>query len=145
MPNPENITKLTHEQLAEYGRRGAIKSNENRRLRKAMRDELIMILSLPVQKKTKNAATKLLTVDKAKAIEDFSKKNTTVQTQILLQLSQMARKGNLKAIQLIFEITGEAKQEVNVNLNAGDEMKQYYEELTYQLKNRQIEGVDDDD
>lgn len=145
MPNPENLSKLTHEQLSANGRKGALKANENRKLRKSMQEEMLLILSLPMKKKTKDAVNKLLTVDKAKALEEFKGKNTTVQTQMMLKLAQMAMTGNIKAMQLILELSGETKQEVNLNLNAGNEMKQYYEELTYQLKNRQIEGLDDDD
>ena len=110
MPCPENITKLTHEQLSEYGRRGNIKSHETKRRKKAMKEELLLILSLPVKRSVGTAAKKLLTVDKAKALADFSSQNTTVQTQILLKLTQMAMSGNIKAMQLIMELSGEANQ-----------------------------------
>ena len=110
MPNPENIRNLTHEQLSENGRKGALKANENRKRRKAMKEELLMILSLPVKKSTKDAVNKMLSVDKAKALEDFKGRNSTVQTQILLKLSQMAMSGNLKAFELILDLSGERTQ-----------------------------------
>lgn len=110
MANPENITRLTHEQLSANGRKGGIKSQENNRRKKAMKEEMLLILSLPVKRSTTNAANKLLSVDKAKALADFSSKNTTVQTQILLKLTQMAMSGNIKAMQLIMELSGEANQ-----------------------------------
>lgn len=110
MPNPENITNLTREQLSANGRKGGTISAKRRQQKKAMAEELRMILALPIKRSVKDAANKLLVTDKAKAIEDFSKKNTMVQTQILLKLTQMAMSGNLKAIELIIELTGEAKQ-----------------------------------
>ena len=112
MPHPENITNLTREQLSENGRKGAIKSNEVQRQKRAMKEEMLMILSLPVNRNVKNAAQKMLTVDKAKALNDFRSRNTTVQTQILLKLTQMAMSGNLKATQFIMELSGETNQKV---------------------------------
>lgn len=110
MPNPENITNQTREQLSANGRKGAAVAAKRKQQKKAMAEELKMILALPIKRSVKDAANKLLVTDKAKAIEDFSKKNTLVQTQILLKLTQMAMSGNLKAIELIIELTGEAKQ-----------------------------------
>lgn len=109
MANPENITNQTKEQLSANGRKGAAKANANRRLKKAMAEEIRLILSLPMKRSIGNAANKLLIADKAKALEDFSKKNTTVQTKILLKLTQMAMSGNLKAMKLVMELTGDIK------------------------------------
>ena len=110
MANPENITNLTKEQLSANGKKGAQRSAAIRRQKKAMREEMIMMLSLPVKRSVRNAANKMLTIDKAKALADFSSRNTTVQTQILLKLTQMAMNGNIKAMQLIMELSGEMNQ-----------------------------------
>lgn len=110
MANPENITNLTKEQLSANGKKGAQRSAAIRRQKKAMREEMIMMLSLPVKRSIRNAANKMLTIDKAKALADFSSRNTTVQTQILLKLTQMAMNGNIKAMQLIMELSGEMNQ-----------------------------------
>ena len=110
MPCPENITNLTREQLSENGRKGAAKTNQIRKAKKLMAEELKIMLSLPVKKNIKGAANKMLSIDKAKALSDFASRNTTVQTQILLRLTQMAMGGNLKAMSLIIELTGEANQ-----------------------------------
>lgn len=110
MPNPENITNLTREQLSANGRKGAAASHAKRRQKMAMAEELKIILSLPVKRSVRDAANKMLQTTKAKAMEDFSKKNTTVQTQILLKLNQMAMNGNLKAMQMIFDLAGELNQ-----------------------------------
>lgn len=110
MPCPENITNLTHEQLSENGRKGAAKTKQIRKAKKLMAEELKIMLSLPVKRNITGAANKMLSVDKAKALADFSSRNTTVQTQILLKLTQMAMQGNLKAMSLIIELSGEANQ-----------------------------------
>ena len=141
---PENITSQTKEQLSANGRKGGLKSAEVKKKKRAAREELMLILSLPVKRSIKNAANKMLSVDKAKALADFAGRNTTVQTQILLQLNKMAMSGNLKAIQFIFELTGEMNQK-EVTINIDDSMKNYYDQLSNQLKSRQIEGVDDDE
>ncbi len=115
MPNPENITNQTKEQLSANGRKGAAKTNRIKAQKKAMAEEIKLILSLPVKRSVGNAANKLLLIDRAKALEDFSKKNTTVQTQILLKLTQMAMAGNMKAMQLIMELSGDLNQNNNSN------------------------------
>ena len=110
MPNPENITSLSREQLSANGRKGGIKSAKVRKQKMLMAEELKLILALPVNSKVNNIANKLLTSDKAKALADFNKRNTTVQTQILLKLTEMSMRGNTKAIELILDITGENNQ-----------------------------------
>lgn len=122
MANPENITNQTKEQLSANGRKGAAKANANRRLKKAMAEEIRLILSMPMKRSIGNAANKMLLVDKAKALEDFSKRNTTVQTQILLKLTQMGMSGNIKAMQLIMELSGD------LNLNSKNETNQETQE-----------------
>jgi hypothetical protein len=137
---PENITKLTKEQLSANGRKGAIKRNQVRRAKKAMAEELKMILALPMKGKIKAQANKLLTTEKAKALQDFSGQNTTVQTQILLKLTQMAVSGNIKAMRLILELTGEANQKT-VDTSALDRL----DNILVGLNNQAYEGHEDDD
>ena len=141
---PENITSQTKEQLSANGKKGGRKSAEVRKQKRAMKDEILMILSLPVKKNIKTAATKMLTVDKAKALADFSSRNTTVQTQILLKLTQMAMSGNLKAMELIMDLSGETSDK-NINVTVDNSMMEYYENVSEQLKTRHVDGVDDDD
>lgn len=143
MANPENITNLTREQLSANGRKGAAVANAKRKQKMAMAEELRMILSLPVKRSVSNAANKMLQTTKAKALEDFNKKNTTVQTQILLKLNQMAMAGNLRALQMIIELLGEANPK-KVSVAFDDSMKDYYENLSMKLNSRHIEGVDDE-
>ena len=112
------IADQTKEELQANGRKGGIRSGQVRAERKKWRDEMSLILSLPISKGDKNKASreanKLLSVDKAKALKDFAGKNTTVQTQIMLKLAQMAMGGNIKAIDMIGSITGDYRQAVDI-------------------------------
>lgn len=118
MPNPENIM-LTGEARRLASSKGGKKSAEAKKAKKKMAEELTLLLSLPVRKKTvSNKATKLIETDKVKALEDFKGVNTTVQTQILLKITQMAMSGNVKAIEFIANLTGEAKQTIDINMDA---------------------------
>lgn len=118
MPNAENIAIKPYEKRVEDSRKGGIKSGKVRKQRKQWRDELQLMMSLPISRAEKGKLTKeankLLSIDKAKAIKDFSGKNTTVQTQILLKLTQMAMGGNLKAMEFIATLTGDYKQQVDI-------------------------------
>lgn len=143
MANPENILNQTKEQLSANGKKGAASRAAKRKQQMAMAEELRIILSLPVKRSVSNAANKMLKTTKAKALEDFNKKNTTVQTQILLKLNQMAMAGNLRALQMIIELLGEANPK-KVSVAFDDSMKDYYENLSMKLNSRHIEGVDDE-
>ena len=118
MPNPENVM-LTGEARKLASSKGGKKSAETRKAKRKMAEELGMLLALPVRKRTvSNKATKLIESDKAKALEDFKGVNTTVQTQILLKITQMAMSGNVKAIEFIANLTGETKQTIDINMDA---------------------------
>lgn len=118
MPNAENIVCQSKEKMRENGLKGAAITNAKRRQKKMWRDELQLMMSLPISRAEKGKVTKeankLLSIEKAKAIKDFSGKNTTVQTQILLKLTQMAMGGNLKAMEFIATLTGDYKQQVDI-------------------------------
>lgn len=142
MPNPENITNQTKEQLSANGRKGIAKTHQIKKAKKTMAEELKIILSLPAKKSIKTAASRLLEVDKAKALSDFANRNTTVQTQILLRLTQMAMSGNLKAMQLIIELSGETNQKTvdTSALERLDDIRFGLKEAAYQDKD-----IDEDD
>ena len=152
MANPENITNQTKEQLSANGRKGAAKANAVKRQKKAMAEELKLILALPVKRSIGDAANKLLVTDKAKALNDFNKRNTTVQTQILLKLTQMAMSGNLKAFQFIMELTGEISKNNSVDNQQQQEavamdffvkQKIQVDDMKSAESNKEIEVLDD--
>lgn len=117
----DNLAKLTAEELKANGRKGGEASGLARRRKKAMREELEMILSLPVKRKDKKdingKALSMLETNNAQALEDFQRQNVTVQTQILLKITEMAMKGDLRAIQLITDITVDKNLQVSMEAN----------------------------
>ena len=119
MPCPENLTNMTPEQKFAACSKGGKKSAETRKAKKKMAEELTLLLALPIRKKSiGNKATKIIEADTAKALEEFKGMNTTVQTQILLKITQMAMTGNIKAVEFIANVTGESKQAIDINMNA---------------------------
>lgn len=121
----DNLLRMTPEEVKAATRKGGIASGESKRRKKAMQEELIAILNLPVKRKDRKdingKALSLLDTDKAKALEDFQRQNTTVQTQILLKITEMAVKGDLRAIQLIMDLT--VDKTLNVEMNANVDQK----------------------
>ena len=119
MPCPENLTNMTPEERFAASSKGGKRSAETRKAKKKMAEELTLLLALPIRKKTiGNKATKIIEADTAKALEEFKGMNTTVQTQILLKITQMAMTGNIKAVEFIANVTGESKQAIDINMNA---------------------------
>lgn len=115
MANQLNFDLMTEEQKKEARSKGGRKRAESIRARKKMKDELSVILALPIKRSVKSKATKLINVDSAKALEDFKGMNTTVQTQVLLKVAQMAMTGNIKAMEFILGVMGENKQTLDIN------------------------------
>lgn len=120
MPNRINLDKVNSdpERKSEICRAAAKKANERIKAKKKMKEEMLAILSLPVKNNIRNKANKLINVDKVKALDDFKGMNTTVQTQVLLKVTQMAMSGNLKAIEFITSLIGENKQVVDLTTTA---------------------------
>lgn len=95
------------EEASANGRKGGIKSGEVRRQRKAMRENLELLLSLDVKDK------KMKSVMKALGLEDEELTN-----QMAMQVSMVreALKGNVQAYKEIRDTVGEKPQE-NVKLD----------------------------
>lgn len=115
----DNLMSRTPEQKFQDRSKGGKARAEQARAKKKMAEELKLLLALPIRKKSiGNKATKIIESDKAKALEDFKGVNTTVQTQILLKITQMAMSGNVKAIEFIANLMGENKQTLDINMDA---------------------------
>lgn len=112
MTNIENLTQagkpLSTEEAQKRGSKGGIASGKARRERKAMREQLEMLLKLPV----KNEKLK-------KQIEDLGVKNKEINNQmaITIALYHEAMRGNTKAYELIRDTIGEKPIEQVQNLN----------------------------
>lgn len=98
----DNLKRLTSEEAREYGRRGGKKSAESRRKRKALKEQLELFLSLPLQ----NEEAKELLTNLGVNVEDIDN-----QMAINLALCQKALKGDTKAYELIRDTIGEKPKE----------------------------------
>lgn len=88
--------KRTKEEAKELGRKGGLASGKSRRRKRQFRDELEMLLPLTDKGK-----------DGQPIINPLTGRKQTVQQSITMQLLLKARKGDVKAAKLIFEVLGE--------------------------------------
>lgn len=122
MANIENLkpkdSNQSREEAKKNGKKGGIASGKARRERKAMREQLEMLLKLPV----KSEKTK-------KQIHDLGISDKEIDNQMALTISlyQEALKGNTKAYELIRDTLGEKipdRLEINepkINISFGDD------------------------
>lgn len=88
--------KRTKEEAKELGRKGGVASGKSRRRKRQFRAELEMLLPLTDKGK-----------DGQPIINPLTGRKQTVQQSITMQLLLKARKGDVKAAKLIFEVLGE--------------------------------------
>lgn len=120
MVNKNNLKPLSTEKAREIGKKGGKKSVESKRKRKALKEQMEMLLSLP------------LTDDKAKAQFErmgIDADNMDNQMAMVVKTYAQALKGNINAVNTIREIIGERIMEVNVNNNIDDKVKELQKEL----------------
>ena len=115
MANESNLKPLTTERAREIGKKGGQAYARNVRKRKALNEQMEMLLSLP------------LTDDKAKAqFERMGIDSDDMDNQMAMVVKTylQAMKGNINAVNVIREIIGERVMEVNVNNNIDDKVKE---------------------
>ena len=95
------MNQRTKEEQREIASKGGKASGEARRRKKTMRDNLELLLSMPL-KKGKEAD-----IDKAKNLQDFSVQNITVEQAMLLAQVKKALKGDIDAFETIRDLIGE--------------------------------------
>lgn len=105
MANENNLIVPTSELAREYGRRGGKKKAENAKKRKAMKEQMEMLLSLPVK------STKL-----KNQLKDIGIKSNEIDNQmaLIVSLYQTALKGGKNSVQAfntIMEMTEEKENE----------------------------------
>lgn len=102
MPNIENLRPFTSDQSREEatknGAKGGIASGEARRRKKTLKEQMEMLLALPVQDEQTKAFIESL------GIESEEVNNALA---ITLSMYQEALKGNTKAFELIRDTIGE--------------------------------------
>ena len=103
-------SERTKEEQRKVARKGGIASGKARREKKAMKDTLETLLSMPLKD------DKAVDVENIKSIAALKGKNITVQEAIMLAQIQKAMKGDTKAAEYIRDTSGQ-KPENNVNLD----------------------------
>ena len=99
------FARMTPEQRAEYGRKGAEKANETKRKRKEMRETLDILLNMPMKK------GKVYSAEEIKSFADLKGKNITIDQAMMITLVQKALKGDLNAIGMVRDTVGEKPTE----------------------------------
>lgn len=123
MANEENLKPFTSDQdrdkAKKNGKKGGVASGKARRKKKAMREQMEMLLSLPLVDEKAKAQFKDLGIDDA---------NMDNQMALVVSTFKQALKGNTNAINIIRELIGEKVIELNVN-NATDSKVQELQEI----------------
>lgn len=99
------FARMTPEQRAECGRKGAEKANETKRKRKEMRETLDILLNMPMKK------GKVYSAEDIKSFADLKGKNITIDQAMMITLVQKALKGDLNAITMVRDTVGEKPTE----------------------------------
>ena len=99
------FARMTPEQRAEYGRKGAEKANETKRKRKEMRETLDILLNMPLKK------GKVYSAEEIKSFAELKGKNITIDQAMMITLVQKALKGDLNAITMVRDTVGEKPTE----------------------------------
>lgn len=113
MAGTDNLKVPTSEEAREFGRRGGIASAKKRRERKAMKETLEELLSMPL----KNGAS--ADISKVRNIAAMKGKNITMQEAIMLSMLQKAAKGDVRAAEFVRDTAGQRptdKMDMNVEL-----------------------------
>lgn len=93
--------KMTPEERAECGRRGGIASGEAKRRKKALRETLEVLLSMPIK------SGKSTDVEQIASFAELKGKNINVQEAMLVAMIQRALKGNVQAAEYVRDTVGE--------------------------------------
>ena len=116
--NKENLvsfTELTAEKQREIASQGGKASVEARRKKKAMREQMEMLLSLPLKDTKVKAKFKQLGID----TDDMDN-----QMALVFATYQKALKGDTSAINIVREMVGERVQEISINTTVDDKVKE---------------------
>lgn len=96
-----SFARMTPEQRAECGRKGAQKSMETKRKRKEMRETLDILLKMPMKRGKQYSAEDI------KSFADLKGKNITIDQALMIALVQKGLKGDLNAIAMVRDTVGE--------------------------------------
>lgn len=127
----KSFKDMTTKELQEAGRKGGIKSGETKRNRKAMKETLELLLSMPLKNK------KLVEPEQIKSFADLNGKNIDIQTAILIAQIQKALKGSVASAEFLRDTAGQRPEDIinlntdaedmnlNINISYGDEVNEH--------------------
>lgn len=115
MANESNLKPLSTSQAREIGKKGGKKSVENKRKRKALKEQMELLLTLPLTDERAKKQFESMGIDAD---------NMDNQMAMVVKTYAQALKGNINAVNVIREIIGERVVEVNVNNNIDDKVKE---------------------
>jgi hypothetical protein len=115
MANESNLKPLSTSQAREIGKKGGKKSVENKRKRKALKEQMELLLTLPLTDERAKKQFESMGIDSD---------NMDNQMAMVVKTYAQALKGNINAVNTIREIIGERVVEVNVNNNIDDKVKE---------------------
>ena len=102
MAGKENLKPVrTKSEARERGKKGGIASGKKRREKKALKDTLEELLSMPLKGGT------IANIDEIESIAGIKGKNITMQEAIILSMLNKAAKGNVRAAEYIRDTIGE--------------------------------------
>ena len=122
---------MTTKELQEAGRKGGIKSGETKRNKKAMKETLELLLSMPLKNR------KLIEPEQIKSFADLNGKNIDIQTAILIAQIQKALKGSVTSAEFLRDTVGQRPEDIinlntdaedmnlNINISYGDEVNEH--------------------
>lgn len=104
------FNRMSPERRAECGRMGGLKSGESKRKKKAMRENLAMLLSMPLKYGARDD------VEDIQSYADLKGKNITVEDAIMVAQIQKAMKGDTTAATFLRDTSGNKPRE-GIDLN----------------------------
>lgn len=115
MAKESNLKPLSTDKAREIGKKGGKKSVESRRKRKALKEQMELLLTLPLTDERAKKQFESMGIDAD---------NMDNQMAMVVKTYAQALKGNINAVNVIREIIGERVVEVNVNNNIDDKVKE---------------------
>lgn len=111
----ENLRTPSSEEARRIGAKGGKRSGEVRKQRKAMKEQMEMLLSLPLKDPSIKGKFKKLGIDTG---------DMNNQMALMVAMYQKALKGDTSAMNIIREVIGERVQQVSIETNVDDKVKE---------------------
>lgn len=115
MAKESNLKPLSTERAREIGKKGGQAYARNVRKRKALKEQMELLLTLPLTDERAKKQFESMGIDAD---------NMDNQMAMVVKTYAQALKGNINAVNVIREIIGERVVEVNVNNNIDDKVKE---------------------